>query len=152
MGHCSTMMRAEMTMASAVDSPNSLALSWKSPLPHVCAVMPDVLMRRNPKFQYTRLNIIAPTATAPIKTLSPRCPAMAVSTRPSNGTVMLATIAGNAILNISRFMPAKVHKNTHPANNIPTVRSGRWVFDAILFPVRDSLANARSACGYGLRG
>ena len=72
MGHCSTMMAAEMTAASAVDSPSNLALSLKSPLPHVCAVMPDVLMRRNPKFQYTRLNIIAPTATAPMNTLSPR--------------------------------------------------------------------------------
>jgi hypothetical protein len=29
---------------------------------------------------------------------------MAVSTSPRSGTVMLATIAGSAILNISRFM------------------------------------------------
>ena len=100
------MMTAETSTASAVDSPSSLALSLKSPLPQVCAVMPDVLMRRNPKFQYTRLNIIAPTATAPINTLSPRCPAMAVSTSPNRGTVMLAIIAGNAIFRISRFTTA----------------------------------------------
>jgi hypothetical protein len=33
---------------------------------------------------------------------------MAVSTKPNKGTVMLATIAGNAILKISRFTAAKV--------------------------------------------
>ena len=101
------MMIADISTANAVDSPSSLALSLKSPLPHVWAVIPDVLMRRNPKFQYTKLNIIAPTATAPMNTLSPKCPAMAVSTSPSSGTVMLATIAGNAILKISRFTPQR---------------------------------------------
>ena len=71
-----------------------------SSLPTDWAVSPPVAMRRNPNTQYITLNIIPPTAMAPIYAAAPRCPTIAMSISPSRGTVILLIIAGTAISNI----------------------------------------------------
>jgi hypothetical protein len=43
------------------------------------------------------LKIMEPTAIAPIYEAWPKCPAIVKSTSPSNGTVILEIIDGNAI-------------------------------------------------------
>ncbi len=57
-------------------------------------------MRKKPKFQYTMLKMLPPKAIAPIYIADPRCPAIAISIIPNNGTVMLEIILGNAKRNI----------------------------------------------------
>ena len=69
---------------------------------------------RKPKFQYSRSNSIVPREIPPISAAEPyselKCPAMAISTIPTKGTVILAKILGIASLKTSllSFMAAKL--------------------------------------------
>ena len=90
----------EITM----DRGNILAIEGESCAPKACAVSPLVLMRRNPKVQYSILINVPPTEMAHIKDLSPKCPAIAKSTKLSNGIVMLVAMAGRAIFRILLFI------------------------------------------------
>ena len=75
--------------------------SPKSRRPSACDVIPLVPMRRKPNIQYITLNVIPPTAIAPMYAAAPRWPTIATSTSPKSGTVMLLTMDGRAILSIS---------------------------------------------------
>ena len=55
-------------------------------------------------FQYSRSKSMVPTAMPPMSAASPRWPAMAVSTMPTSGTVMLARMLGTASRTTSRLM------------------------------------------------
>ncbi len=65
--------------------------------------MPAVPMRRKPKSQYSILNMVPPTAIAPMKAADPKWPTMATSISPNTGVVILLTIAGRAMRRRSRF-------------------------------------------------
>lgn len=82
----------------------TLAMVLVSCEPKACEVSPLEPIRRNPNIQQMTLNIMLPTAMAPIYELSPICPTIATSTRPSSGTVMFDTIEGMAMRRISEFM------------------------------------------------
>ena len=103
MGDCSATMAMPSSSASATERNSITDICRLSRAPYACAVSPLVPMRRNPKFQYVRLNIVAPTETAPIVTASPMWPAMVRSTSPSSGTMTFDRIAGTAILRMLLF-------------------------------------------------
>ena len=64
------------------------------------ALKPVVPIRRNPKDQYTKEKISAPSAIASRSVTEPKLPIIAVSARPSRGTAELARISGQALLAI----------------------------------------------------
>ncbi len=82
------------------------AQSSRSRLPKAWAVIPPVPARRKPKFQYSMSNISDPTEIPPIKAAAEasRCPATAMSTIPTSGTVRFAIMLGRARRSISLFI------------------------------------------------
>ena len=98
---------AMSTSANANDIPSArvriLAHSLSSFRPQACAVSPPVPTLRKPKFQYSRSKSMVPMAIPPIivATSPVRCPATAISTIPTIGTVILANMLGMASFNIS---------------------------------------------------
>ena len=85
------------------DLANMRAHSLRSPLPNAWAVSPPVPTLRKPKFQYSRSKSIVPIAMPPmsVAAFASRCPATAMSTIPTSGTVMFARMLGIASLSIS---------------------------------------------------
>ena len=110
-GHCRSRTAAAKSSARPRPRPSILPHSrfascpMALALPKAWAVSPPVPVRRKPKFQYSRLNIMPPTDIAPRKAADPaapgRCPATAVSTSPTSGTVRFARMLGMASLSIS---------------------------------------------------
>ena len=103
-GHCNRSMKNAIRKESPTPRQSSEAISCRSPRPQAWAVMPPVPTRRKPKFQYSRSKSMEPMDTPPISVAaSPpvRCPAIARSTMPTSGTVMLARMLGRASRRIS---------------------------------------------------
>ena len=74
-----------------------------SDAPYAWAVIPVVPIRKNPKFQYRKLKIIALIPTAP-RWVADNLPIRAVSTVLSRGTEILLIILGSASAQISRLI------------------------------------------------
>ncbi len=83
-----------MAAPSVTARENTVRSATASSAPKACAVSPVVPIRRKPNSQNVTLIIIDPTAMAPMKLSAPRWPAIAVSHKPSSGTVILLSIAG----------------------------------------------------------
>ena len=82
---------------------NIFTASSKLRAPYAWAVNPLVPIRRKPKFQYIKLKMLVPMVMAPIW-VELRCPTMAISTMPSNGTVIFVMILGIANPKIFLFI------------------------------------------------
>jgi hypothetical protein len=67
-------------------------------------VKPVVPARRKLKKEYSTLNIVPPKAIAPIYIAESRCPIRIISTKPSNGMVILLIMLGIASFNIDLFI------------------------------------------------
>src|SRR6056297_816942 len=89
--------------ATTIDRAKFVIISERSDLPKACAVTPVVPIRRKPKFQYKKLNSMAPRPTAP-RCTEDKWPIKAVSTELMSGTEILLKILGPASLKISRFI------------------------------------------------
>ena len=106
-GHCINRMRAAQPSASSTARIRMRAHSRRSPRPKAWAVNPPVPTLRNAKFQYSRSKSMEPMDMPPMNaaavnnSLPCRCPATAMSTIPTMGTVILARMLGMARRRIS---------------------------------------------------
>lgn len=65
-GYCNTTNRPATDSETSMESSNNCITRGRSRAPNACEVRPLVPMRRNPNSQYITLNIMEPTAMAPI--------------------------------------------------------------------------------------
>ena len=109
--HCTAMSKSAHATAMPEALAKISAASLMFPFPNACAVRPPVPTLRNPKFQYSRSKSMVPMAMPPIMVATDatdeasRCPATAISTIPTSGTVTLASMLGTARFNMFLFTP-----------------------------------------------
>lgn len=93
-GFLNIRINSPMSKAVPMDLANIEVWRTISFAPYASAVSPEVPIRKNEHSHKMTFSIVLPAAIAAINTALPRCPEMAVSHNPSNGTVMFVAIAG----------------------------------------------------------